>query len=75
MQTLDQLLENAAQLPNEQQAMLIKILQSRYIEKRREEIAADAQSTLADFRAGKFQPQPVEDIINELRQSLDEPDE
>ena len=47
--------------------MLIKILQSRYIEKRREEIAADAQSTLADFRAGKFQPQPVEDIIAELR--------
>ncbi len=67
MQTLDQPLENAAQLPDEQQAMLIKILQSRYIEKRREEIAADAQSTLADFRAGKFQPQPVEDIIAELR--------
>lgn len=73
MHTLSQILEDALQLPDEQQAILVKILQNRYSEKRREEIAADAQSTLADFKAGKFQPQPVEDIIAELRQSLDEP--
>ncbi len=70
MHTLSQVLEDALQLSDEQQEMLVKILQKRYSEKRRDEIAADAQSTLADFRAGKFQPQPVEDIIAELRRAI-----
>lgn len=75
MHTLDQVLENALQLPDEQQQMLIEILQNRSTERRREEIATDAQKTLADFRAGKFEPQPVEGILVELRQALDEPAE
>ncbi len=75
MNTLDQVLETALQLPYEQQEMLIKILQSRHQESRRAEIAADAKQTLADFHAGKFRSQPVEDIITELRQSLQEPEE
>ncbi|MGB7085893.1 MAG: hypothetical protein WBD47_10090 [Phormidesmis sp.] len=75
MYTLNQVLETALQLPHEQQEMLIKILQGRYIESRREEMAADAQKTLADFRSGKFRPQSADDVIAELRRSLDEPEE
>ncbi|NJK73413.1 MAG: hypothetical protein HC942_03695 [Microcoleus sp. SU_5_6] len=74
MNTLDQVLETALTLTQEQQEMLIKILQNRHRENRRAEIAADAQQTLADFRAGKFQPQSAKEVIATLRQSLQEPE-
>jgi len=54
--------------------MLIQILQHRHHESRRAEIAMDAQQTLADFRAGKFQCQSAEDVIAALHQSLQEPE-
>ena len=44
--------------------MLIKILQNRHHESCRAEIAEDAQKTLADFRAGKYQPQSAERLKN-----------
>jgi hypothetical protein len=72
MSTLDQVLETALQLPYEQQEMLIKILQNRHHQSRRAEIAADAQQSLVDFRAGKFRPQSAQSVIAELRQSLDD---
>jgi hypothetical protein len=72
MNTLGQVLENALQLPDEQQEMLIKILQNRLHESRRAEIAVDAQQSLADFHAGKFQHQSAEDVIAAMRQSLDD---
>ncbi|GAX35789.1 hypothetical protein [Nodularia sp. NIES-3585] len=74
MNTLEEVLETALQLPYEQQEMLIKILQNRHHESRRAEIAADAQQSLADFHADKFQPQSAEDVVTALRQSLQEPD-
>ena len=72
MNTLYQVLETALKLTYEQQEMLIKILQNRQRENRRAEIAEDAQKTLADFRLGKFQQQSAEDVIADLRQSLNE---
>lgn len=74
MTTLNQVLESALLLPYEQQEMLIEILQNRHHESRRAEIGADAQQTLADFQAGKFQHQSAEDVIAVLRQSLHEPE-
>lgn len=72
MSTLDQVLETASQLPYEQQEILIKILQNRHHQSRRAEIAAEAQHSLADFRAGNFQPQSAKSVIAELRQTLDD---
>ena len=43
MNTLKQILEDASQLPEEQQEMLIKILQQCHQGNRREDIARDAQ--------------------------------
>ncbi|MGB3760903.1 MAG: hypothetical protein WBA07_31790 [Rivularia sp. (in: cyanobacteria)] len=54
--------------------MLIKILQNRYHESRRAEIAEDAQKNLADFHAGNYRSQSAESVIAELRQSLNEPE-
>ncbi|MBI4784124.1 MAG: hypothetical protein HY785_22830 [Oscillatoriophycideae cyanobacterium NC_groundwater_1537_Pr4_S-0.65um_50_18] len=75
MSTLNQILESALKLPYEQQEMLIKLLQNRHYESRRADMAADAQQTLADFRAGKFQHQSAENVIVALRQSLEESEE
>ena len=72
MNTLDQVLEIALKLPCEQQEMLIKILQNRYHESRRAEMAADAQQTLADFHAGNLRPESAENVISALRQSLND---
>jgi hypothetical protein len=72
MSTLDQVLESALQLSDEQQEMLIKILQNRNYQSRRAEIAGDVQQSLADFRAGKLRPQSAQGVIAELRQSLDD---
>jgi len=74
MHSLDQVVETALQLPNEQQELLIKILQNRHHENRRTEIATDAKQTLADYRAGEFQPQSADHVIAALRQSLKVPE-
>jgi hypothetical protein len=70
MTTLDHVLDNALKLPYDQQELLISILQNRHHESRRAEIAADAQESLADFRAGKLRPQSADEVILALRQSL-----
>lgn len=75
MNNLDRVLEIASQLPYEQQEMLIEILQNRLHENRREKMAGDAQQTLADFHAGKFQPQSAQEAILALCQFLNEPEE
>lgn len=74
MNTLEQVLETALQLPYEQQEILIRILQNRHHESRRTEIATDAQRTLADFRSGKLKSQSAEEVVIALRQSLQEPE-
>jgi hypothetical protein len=70
--TLDQAIDTVMQLPVEQQEMLVDIIRNRHIEMRRREIARDAREAIAAFHAGKLKPQPVQEIIMELRQSLNE---
>jgi transcriptional regulator with AAA-type ATPase domain len=70
MASLDKVLDEAMDLPLEQQEMLIQILQRRMIERRRDEIATDAAATLAEFRAGKLKAQTANEAIAELREFL-----
>ncbi len=70
MASLDKVLDEAMDLPLEQQEMLIQILQRRMIERRRDEIAQDAAASLAEFRAGKLKAQTANDAIAELREFL-----
>lgn len=70
MTNLDQVLDTVMQLPLEQQEMLIQILRKRHIESHRAEIAKDAQEAIAAFHQGRLKPQPIEEILTELRQSL-----
>ncbi|MDJ0533894.1 MAG: hypothetical protein QNJ70_15630 [Xenococcaceae cyanobacterium MO_207.B15] len=70
MTNLDKVLDEAMDLPLEQQEMLIQILPRRMIERRRDEIAQDAASSLAEFRAGKLKIQTASEAISELRDFL-----
>jgi transcriptional regulator with AAA-type ATPase domain len=70
MASLDKVLDEAMDLPLEQQEMLIQILQRRMIERRRDEIATDAAATLAEFRAGKLKAQTANEAIASLREFL-----
>lgn len=72
MMTLDQVIDNATQLPQEQQEMLIDILSKRQVEVRRNEIARDAQRSLDNFRTGKFRPQPMASVLDNLHSTLEE---
>jgi hypothetical protein len=72
--TLDQVIDTAMQLPPAQREMLVDILRSRQIEARREEIAAAARESIAEYRAGALQAQSADDVIAELRRSLEDPE-
>jgi hypothetical protein len=74
MQTLNQVLETALQLPSDQQEMLIRILQNRHHETRRDRIAQEAQESLSEYRTGNLQPQSASEVIAQLRQSLQSED-
>ena len=71
--TLNFAIETVMQLPYPQQEMLLEIIHRRHVEQRRNEMAQDAQTTLAAFRLGQFSPQPVQAVIDELRAALNEP--
>ena len=69
--TFEQVVETIKQFPAEQQEMLIDLIRSWSIESQRREIARDAQESLAAFRSGQLEPQSVQAVISELRQSLE----
>ena len=72
MINLDKVLDEAMNLPLEQQEMLIKILQCRIIERRRDEIAEDAKLSLNEFREGKYEAQSAAEAIAKLRDFLEQ---
>ncbi|MCL4267202.1 MAG: hypothetical protein KJ069_28745 [Anaerolineae bacterium] len=70
--TLDKALDAVMELPLEQQELLVDIIRNRHVERRRQEIARDAQESLLAYRQGQLRPQPLAEIIRELRQELHE---
>ena len=69
--TLDDAIDTASRLPKDQQQMLIEILRNRQFDARRQEIAEDAQQTVALFRQGKLVPQSAQNVIAELHEELE----
>jgi transcriptional regulator with AAA-type ATPase domain len=70
MSNLDRVLEEAMNLPIEQQKMLMQILQLREIEQRRDEISQDAKLSLAEFREGEQKVQSAAEAIGELQEFI-----
>jgi len=63
--TLEEALNTVSQLPPEQQAILVEIIQKRLTEDRRKEIAIDAKASIAAFHEGSYKPQSAESVIAE----------
>ena len=72
MVTLEEALMTVNQLSIEQREMLLEIVKNQMIEARREEIAQNAKEAIAAFHRGELKPQPLEDIISELEETLTE---
>nr|WP_287731360.1 hypothetical protein [Microcystis sp. M090S1] len=58
------------ELPIEQREMLIEIVKNQMIESYRDEIARNAKEAREAFQIGELKPQPLEDIIDELKTIL-----
>ncbi|MCA2812578.1 MAG: hypothetical protein IM477_08500 [Microcystis sp. M090S1] len=70
MMTLEQALMTVNELPIEQREMLIEIVKNQMIESYRDEIARNAKEAREAFQIGELKPQPLEDIIDELKTIL-----
>jgi hypothetical protein len=72
--TFDEILTCAANLSEEEQQLLMEVLRKRQIDKWREETGADGRRAIKAFRAGKLKARAVDQVINDLRASLNEND-
>jgi hypothetical protein len=70
MVTLENVIEMANQLNDEQQQILFDVFKQRIIARRCQEIARDAQTTLEDYRAGSLRSMTADEAIADLRQYL-----
>ncbi len=70
MITFENALDIVSQLPREQQEMLIEIIRKRMIEDRRQEIMAECQEALTEYRTGKLQGMSATQAIADLRHYL-----
>ena len=70
--TFEQVVDSVMELSAEQQEMLMDLIKRRYIERRRREIAQNAQESLQAFRDGRLRAQSARDVIRELQQALDD---
>lgn len=67
MITLEQSLSKVNLLLIEQREMLREIIKNQMIESHGEEIAQNAKEAREAFQRGELKPQPLADIINELK--------
>ena len=75
MVTLTDVLDAVEQLTDEDQEALVDIIRQRQIERRRDEIARDAQESMAAYRAGLLPSYTVEEAIAELQLIMESSEE
>ena len=75
MVTLTDVLDAVEQLTDEDQEALANIIRQRQIERRRDEIARDAQESMAAYRAGLLPSYTVEEAIAELQVIMESSEE
>jgi len=66
MTTFSQVLEAADQLPLEDQEALAKVLHRRVLERRRQELAAEAREAKEGYNAGQSRPVSPDDLMAEI---------
>ena len=75
MVTLTDVLDAVEQLTDEDQEALANIIRQRQIERRRDEMARDAQESMAAYRAGLLPAYTVEEAIAELQLIMESSEE
>ena len=75
MVTLTDVLDAVEQLTDEDQEAFANIIHKRQIERRRDEIARDAQESMAAYRAGLLPSYTVEEAIAELQLIMESSEE
>jgi hypothetical protein len=75
MVTLTDVLDAVEQLTDEDQEAFANIIHQRQIERRRDEIARDAQESMAAYRAGLLPSYTVEEAIAELQLIMESSEE
>jgi hypothetical protein len=63
---LNDLIEEAGALSFEEQEILLDVLKRRHIEKRREQIAANARKTIKEYKAGRARAGTAKDLKKDL---------
>ncbi len=63
---LNDVIEKVEVLSFEEQEILLDVLKRRHIEKRREQIAANARKTLKEYKAGRAKIGTVKDLKKDL---------
>ena len=63
---LDDILGKVAEMPLEDQYLLVEIIVNRYREKRREDILANARQTREEHKKGLTSSGTVSDLLKEL---------
>jgi hypothetical protein len=75
MVTLTDVLDAVEQLTDEDQEAFAEIIRQRQIKRRRDEIARDAQESMAAYRAGLLPSYTVEEAIAELQVIMESSEE
>jgi hypothetical protein len=63
---LDEILVKVAEMPLEDQDLLVDLIRNRYKEKRRDDILANAQQTLEEYKKGLTSEGTSSDLFREL---------
>ncbi|MBM4275581.1 MAG: hypothetical protein FJ128_02525 [Deltaproteobacteria bacterium] len=66
VQTFGELLDAVDNLSREDKEAFLEVLQRRFIEQRREEIAAEVEAARQAFRAGECRPASVDELVKEI---------
>jgi tryptophan 2,3-dioxygenase len=74
MVTLENVLELANQLTDEQQEMLYEIVRKRLYESRRKQIIKDCHVAIDEFKAGGLKPMTAQEAIAALELHLNTPE-
>lgn len=69
METLDEVMDHAMQLPLEARLCLIEVVRRRTFEEIREQMAADAVEARRAFRAGELPIGTVDDFLKAAEQA------
>lgn len=64
--TFGEILDAVENLPADEQAELVDVIQRRLADRRRKQIIADAQDALSEHAAGKTRVVTVDELIREL---------